>query len=120
MSHFLQDTLKVCRDVLYVVKDESSNLRYKRLTHISNKGFQILAKKSLIPFSKGKTLNPGYHCLFDKQHKVSFAISSQKKSNYLELVYFDVCGPIEVEYLGANRYFVTSIDDASRKLWAIC
>ena len=90
MSHFLQDTLKVCRDVLYVVKDESSNLRYKRLTHISNKGYQILAKKSLIPFSKGKTLNPGYHCLFGKQHKVSFAISSQKKSNHLELDYFDV------------------------------
>ena len=47
-------------------------------------------------------------------------MSSQKKSNHLELVYFDVCGPIEVEYLGANRYFVSSTDDASRKMWGIC
>lgn len=89
LCHTFYETLvKVCRDVLYVVKDESSNLRYKWLTHIRGKGFQILAK--------GKTLNPCNHCLFGKQHKLSFAISSQKKSNHLELVYFDVCGSIEV------------------------
>ena len=39
------------------------------------------------------------------------------KSNILELVYSDVCGPFEVESLGGNRYFVTFIDDASRKVW---
>ena len=118
---FYKTLVKVCRDVLYVVKDEPSNLRYKWLTHISDKGFQILAKKYLsYSFSKGKTLNPCNHCFIGKQHKVSFAMSSQKKSNHLELVYFDVCGPIEVEFLGANRYFVSSTDDASRKMWGIC
>uniref|UniRef100_A0A2N9J8U9 Integrase catalytic domain-containing protein n=1 Tax=Fagus sylvatica TaxID=28930 RepID=A0A2N9J8U9_FAGSY len=53
---------------------------------LSEKGLQILAKKSLIPFAK-------------------------------DLVYSDVCGPIEVKSLGGNRYFVTFIDDASRKVW---
>jgi Integrase core domain len=28
-----------------------------------------------------------------------------------------VCGPFEVESLGGNRYFLTFIDDASRKVW---
>ena len=32
-------------------------------------------------------------------------------------VYPDVCGPIDVETLGGNKYFVTFIDDASRKVW---
>ena len=51
---FYKTLVKVCRDVLYVVKDESSNLRYKWLTHISDKRFQILAKKYLIPFLRVK------------------------------------------------------------------
>jgi transposase InsO family protein len=28
-----------------------------------------------------------------------------------------VCGPFEVESLGGNRYFLTFIDDVSRKVW---
>jgi transposase InsO family protein len=35
----------------------------------------------------------------------------------MERVYSNVCGPIEVPTLGGNRYFVTFIDDASRKVW---
>ncbi|KAM1670675.1 hypothetical protein ACFX2K_044618 [Malus domestica] len=31
----------------------------------------------------------------------------------------DVCGPMEVESLGRNKYFVTYIDDASRKVWVL-
>ena len=33
------------------------------------------------------------------------------------MVYFDVCGPIEVESIGGNIYFVTFVDDASGKVW---
>jgi len=76
-----------------------------------------LAKKSLIPFAKGMSLKPCDNCLFGKQHRVSFRIPSTRKSNVLDLVYFDVCGLIDVESLGGNKYFVTIIDDASRKVW---
>ena len=76
-----------------------------------------MAKKSLIPFAKGTSLNPCDFCLFGKQHRVSFNIPSTRKPNVLDLVYSDVCGPIDVETLGGNKYFVTFIDDASRKVW---
>jgi transposase InsO family protein len=110
--------MKVHRDELFAVEDSSSpNLWHKRLGHMSEKGLQILAKKSLIPVDKGKALTPCEHCLFGKQHRVSFATSSQKKSTILERVYSDVCGPIEVPTLGGNRYFVTFVDDASMKVW---
>ena len=82
---------------------------------MSEKWLQILAKKSLIHFAKGTSLNPCDFCLFGKQHEVSFNISYTRKPNVLDLVYSDVCGPIDVETLGSNKYFVTFIDDASRK-----
>ena len=38
---------------------------------------------------------------------------STRKPNVLDLIYSDVCGPIDVETLDGNKYFVTFIDDAS-------
>ena len=57
------------------------------------------------------------YCLFGKQHRVSLCIPSTRKPNVLDLVYSYVCDPIDVESLGCNKYFVTFIDDASRKVW---
>ncbi|GAA0140720.1 transmembrane signal receptor [Lithospermum erythrorhizon] len=53
-----------------------------------------------------------------KQHRVSFNKHAQKKSKIPELVYSDVCGPMSPRTLGGSSYFVTFIDDHSRKLWA--
>ena len=63
------------------------------------------------------SLKPCDYYLFGKQHRVSFRIPSTRNTNVLDLVYFDVCGPIDVESLGGNKYFVTFIDDASQKVW---
>ena len=84
---------------------------------MSEKGLNIFAKKSLISFAKGTSLNPCNFCLFGKQHRVSFNIPSTRKPNVLDLFYSDVCGLIDVETLGGNKYIVTFIDDASRKVW---
>jgi len=32
-------------------------------------------------------------------------------------VHSDVCGPINIKSLGGDYYFVTFIDDASKKVW---
>ena len=117
-STLYRTVVKICGDELNATKDGSSpNLWHKRLGHMSEKGLHILAKKALIPFTKGNNLNPCDYCLFGKHHRVSFSKSSKRKSNILELVYSDVCGPLEMESLGGNRYFFTFIDDASRKVW---
>ena len=75
-----------CVEMYFMLWKNKSKLWYKRLTHIKDKEFQILSKKSLIPFSKGRMLNPCNYCFFNKQHNISFAISSQKKSNPFGLV----------------------------------
>jgi len=35
----------------------------------------------------------------------------------LQLVHTDICGPLDPISLGNNRYFITLINDFSRKLW---
>ena len=84
---------------------------------MSKKGLQVLTRKSLIPLAKNESLSSCNHCLVGKQHKVSFGSRSKKKLEKLELVDSNVCGPMDVETLGGNKYFVTFIDDATRKVW---
>jgi len=35
-------------------------------------------------------------------------------------VHIDVLGPAQVSSLGGSRYFVTFIDDATRRTWIYC
>ena len=57
------------------------------------------------------------HCLAGKAKRVSFKHSSLRQESVLELVHSDVCGPLKVRSIGGALYFVTFIDDYSRKLW---
>lgn len=110
--------LKVCSGELNAIEEKTSpNLWHRRLGHVSEKGIKLLAGKSLIPADVTISLDPCDHCLAGKQHRVSFPRTSTRKKVKLELVYSDVCGPIEVESLGGNKYFVTFIDDATRRTW---
>ncbi|XP_048323873.2 retrovirus-related Pol polyprotein from transposon TNT 1-94 [Ziziphus jujuba] len=110
--------VKICADSLNIAEGEASqNLWHQRLGHMSEKGLSTLARKKLITVCKDAVLDPCNHCLFGKQHRVSFSSSASRKSELLSLVHSDVCGPMEVESLGGNKYFLTFIDDASRKVW---
>ena len=49
---------------------------------------------------------------------VSFSKDGREpKAAKLELVHTDVWGPSPVTSLGGSRYYVTFIDDSSRKSW---
>lgn len=110
--------LDVCNGEVNVAEDKASpNLWHRRLGHMSEKGIKVLAGKSLIPVDTTISLNPCDHCVAGKQHRASFSRRSTRKEGKLDLVHSDVCGPLEEESLGGNRYFVTFIDDATRKTW---
>ena len=40
-----------------------------------------------------------------------------RSSNVLDVVHSDVCGPFDEKSLGGNRYFITFVDEYSRKMW---
>ena len=76
---------------------------------MSYKGLQLLAKQSLIPMAKDKSSNPCDYCLFGKQHRVSFQNNSTIKLEKLELVYYDVCGPTEIDSLVVRNTLLLSL-----------
>ena len=56
------------------------------------------------------------HCLYGKQTMSPHKRGSLRKAKPLQLVHSDVCGPMTVVSMGGEQYFVTFIDDFSRKV----
>lgn len=115
--YLLQASILV--DSVNVVKKQCSpELWHKRLSHISAKGLDVLVKKNILQGAKSSIFDKCSHCLEGKQTRVSFKTNPpHRQPNVLDLVHSDVCGPLKVKTLGGASYFVTFIDDHSRKLW---
>ncbi|KAL0287793.1 UNVERIFIED_CONTAM: Retrovirus-related Pol polyprotein from transposon TNT 1-94 [Sesamum angustifolium] len=77
------------------VNDEAW-LWHFRYGHLHFGGLKTLQQKNRDSFSKGK---------------------SWRAKQVLELIHSDLCGPIDPISNGGKRYFVTFIDDYSRKTW---
>ncbi|KAG7553078.1 Zinc finger CCHC-type superfamily [Arabidopsis thaliana x Arabidopsis arenosa] len=119
LSSFYLMQAKVSKDSVNALEnDHAMELWHKRLGHMSEKGMSVLSKKEAIPRISGLHLEKCAHCLRGKQHMVSFKSSvPSRKPKVLDLVHSDVCGPMKTKSLGGASYFVTFIDDHSRKLW---
>jgi transposase InsO family protein len=59
-------------------------------------------------------------CLWKKKRVRFLRVGKEKKNERLELVHTDVWGPAQVSSLGGFHYYVTFIDDATRKTWVYC
>ena len=98
-------------------KDEDIELWHKRLGHISEKGLLALVKKQLLPDLQGASLKTCDVCLAGKTHRVAFhTLPPHRRSNVIDLIHTDVCS-MQEKSLGGAYYFVTFIDDHSRKVW---
>jgi hypothetical protein len=75
----------------------------------------------LFPNIKQIDLDSYEHFVYGKQKRVRFLkVRKEKKSERLHLVHIDVWGPTHVSYVVGSRYYVTFIDDATRKTWVYC
>lgn len=112
-------TSSTCANMVNAVKDDKSSiLWHKRVSHIIEKGLNVLAKKKLLSDCKGAKLEKYEHCLAGKQNRVSFKSNPpSRKTELLELVHSDLCGPMKTKTLWGALYFVTFIDDCLKKLW---
>jgi hypothetical protein len=95
-------------------KEDACALWHKRLGHMSEKGITVLVKKNML---KGVHIKKCSDCLAGKQHRVAFKSQApHKKPEVLDLVHSDVC-KMSARSMGGAKYFVTFIDDFSRKVW---
>jgi hypothetical protein len=57
-------------------------------------------------------------CIFGKQHRESFPFGKSYRAKApLEIAHSDICGPMQTLSIGSSTYFLTFIDDFSRKTW---
>lgn len=100
--------------------EESTLLWHKRYAHLSFKGLNLLAQKGMV---KGfprldKSSKVCAECMVGKQHRESLSKKSAwRTTKRLELIHVDICGPIKPESNSKKRYFITFIDNFSRKIW---
>ena len=91
---------------------------HSRLGHMSLKGMNILVKDGYLNEKDVKTLEFCENCVLGKAHKLSFPKGKHTTKEVLEYIHSDLWGsPSVVESLGGCFYFVTFIDDFSRKVW---
>ena len=104
-------------DINVVQRDGSIELWHRRLGHISEKGLQTLARKQFLPNLQDMPLKTCDHCLFGKAHRGAFHTNPpSRRQNVFDLIHIDVC-TMQTRTVGGSLYFVTFIDDHSRKVW---
>jgi hypothetical protein len=107
------------RDMIAVAEaGTDTNLWHCRLGHMSEKGMKVLLSKGKLLELKSVEFDMCESCILGKQKKVSFLKGGRTpKSKKLELVHTDLWGPSPIASLGGSWYYVTFIDDSSRKVW---
>ena len=101
------------------VADASTNtsLWHRRLGHMSKKGMKMLLSKGKSPELKSIDFDLCESCILGKQKNVSFLKTGRTpKAEKLELVHTDLWGLSLVASLGGSKYYITFIDDSSRKV----
>ena len=96
---------------------DQTNLWHKRLGHISEKGLYYLNKSNVFGHDIVSKLEFCENCVLGKQHRLSFKLSSHRSKSVLEYVHSDLWRPAKVQTQGGNRFFMSIIDDYSRKVW---
>ena len=95
-----------------------SCLWHNRLGHMSAKGMKMLVPKGALEGRKSVDMGLYESYVMGKQKRVSFTkIPRVPKKVKLEMVHIDVGGPSPVSSLGGSIFYVTFIDDFSRKVW---
>jgi hypothetical protein len=91
-------------------------LWYRRLAHINYKALPYV-RKVVIGLPEFKVDHEGVckGCAQGKNINNPFSKSESKKKGVLELIHLDVCGPIPSTTLSGYVYYVSFIDDYSRK-----
>ena len=85
---------------------------------MSEKGMKIMHTKGKLPGLQSVEMDICEECILGKQKRVNFQTSGRTpRKEKLELVHSDIWGPTTTVSIGGKHYFVTFIDDHSRKVW---
>lgn len=88
------------------------HLNYISLNHLVDKEMILVVPKLDIPHKFYDTR------LIGKQPRTAFiSTTTHRSKELLNVVYFDVNGPLEVPLMGRIKYFISFLDEFSKKIW---
>lgn len=105
-------------DKALFVNTTSELMWHQRLGHLNRKSMLKLKTKPAYGLTRINVSKEIYEiCVAGKQNKLPFKISGKRAEKLLDLIHSDLCGPMSVESIGGAKYFITFIDDHSRKMF---
>jgi hypothetical protein len=113
--YYLQGSIVTGTATISIASNISNtSLWHMRLGHMSEKGIHLLHKRGYLN-DIGK-LEFCEHCVFNKQKRVSFSLSTQCTQGILDYNHSDLWGQAPHSSIGGCDYMITFIDDFSRKV----
>ena len=95
-----------------------TELWHSRLCHIGLNNMKVLAGKGLVSKEEIRVLDFCENCVMGKAKKVSFNVGKHNSEYVLSYVHADLWGSTNVTpSLSSNKYFLSIIDDKTRKVW---
>lgn len=93
-------------------------LWHRRMAHLRHGALNILKEiVTGLPEMKTEKHEVCKGCALGKYAKTSFPSSNTRSEGILDLIHSDVCGLMSTTSLNGYEYYVTFIDDFSRKTW---
>lgn len=81
-----------------------------------HKNYTRILKRNLVRSLDNININD-MHCSVSKSTKAPCKkLGSRQTKNVLELIHFDLCGPMPIKSIGGAKYFLTFTNDYSRKV----
>ena len=96
--------------------EDKSKLWHLRLGHISEKGLIELEKQHLLMGDKLHKLEFCDQCVLGKSHRVKFGTGKHTSTRSFEYVHENLWGPSRTQTHGGGSYFLSIIDDYSRRV----
>ncbi|GFX61746.1 retrovirus-related Pol polyprotein from transposon TNT 1-94 [Trichonephila clavipes] len=107
-------------DVTAKTKNGSIEIWHQRFCHVNNDYLVKTSKNDSVKGLPRLTDNGKTHCIpckLAKSKRVSFKkTGAVRLKRPLGLLHMDLCGPMPTESQGGNKYFLSIIDDYSRKV----
>lgn len=99
----------------------TENLWHNRYGHLNYTSLKELYSKEMV---KGMKIDQNTNkqkcrsCMLGKIHTLPFPKESENSAcEILEVIHTDVCGPMPIPSVGGSKYFLTFIDDKTRRIF---
>ncbi|GKV25633.1 hypothetical protein SLEP1_g35036 [Rubroshorea leprosula] len=106
----------------YAAKCDDTWLWHKRYGHFNMKSLKFLQTNELVRDLPSINLSDDVceACQLGKLHRQAFPVNQAwRATEKLELIHTDICGPMKIESLSSNKYFILFIDDFTRMTWTL-